>query len=256
MANVNSSATVIVTGGSGMVGHAVADLPKTGNAKWIYLSSKDCNLLKYEEVLQCFRKHSPTHVLHLAANVGGLFKNMAQKVQMLGDNLLMNINVLKACHEVGAQRAVCCLSTCIFPDKVPQYPITEDMLHDGPPHFSNDAYAYAKRMLDVACQAYQQQYNREYFCVVPCNIYGPYDNFSLEDAHVAPALIHKAYIAKQTGGNLMVKGSGKPLRQFMHSRDMATLCVWALFEYDSLDRVIFAPEGGEVCWCYGRRTSF
>lgn len=239
---------IVVTGGSGMVGQAVRDWVK-GNANapnWVFLSSKDCNLCDYESTLAKFKELKPTHVLHLAANVGGLFKNMAQKVNMLNDNLLMNMNVLRACHEVGVQRAVCCLSTCIFPDKVPSYPITEDMLHDGPPHFSNDAYAYAKRMLDVACQAYREQYGREYLCVIPCNIYGPYDNFHLEDAHVVPALIHKAYLAKKAGTNLVVKGSGKPLRQFIHSRDMARLCIWALFEYDSMDSVILAPEHGEV----------
>lgn len=172
---------------------------------------------------------------------------MAQKVNMLNDNLLMNMNVLKACNEIGVQRAVCCLSTCIFPDKVSSYPITEDMLHDGPPHFSNDAYAYAKRMMHVMCNAYNEQYGRHYVCVIPCNIYGEYDNFHLEDAHVMPALIHRTYLALKSGEKLNVKGTGKPLRQFIHGKDVARLCCWALFDYDQLDPIMLAPTDGEVC---------
>jgi GDP-L-fucose synthase len=189
MANAANTmeAKVLVTGGSGMVGRALHSL--YGDKNFIYLSSKDCNLCDYEATLATFKRIQPTHVIHLAANVGGLFKNMAQKVNMLNDNLLMNMNVLKACNETGVQHAVCCLSTCIFPDKVLQthlriwhsctqmrpvafegnsrpwlpaalqvksYPITEDMLHDGPPHFSNDAYAYAKRMMEV-CALHMQK---------------------------------------------------------------------------------------------------
>ena len=102
---------------------------------------------------------------------------------MFENNLTINMNVVKCCHKYNVQRAIFCLSTCIFPDKV-SYPITEDMLHEGPPHNSNYGYAYSKRMLQIQCQIYNQDYNREYICVIPTNIYGEHDNFSLMDAHV------------------------------------------------------------------------
>merc|ERR1712157_442394 len=105
-----------------------------------------------------------------------------------------NAAVLRACHAADVNRVISCLSTCIFPDKI-KYPIAEDALHQGPPHESNEGYAYAKRMLAVQSTTYQKQFNREYMCVIPTNVYGPHDNFDLQDAHVVPALIHKCYLA-------------------------------------------------------------
>ena len=146
---------------------------------------------------------------------------------MFENNLLMNYNLLNCAHLNNVKRVLCCLSTCIFPDKT-TYPINEDMLHDGPPHGSNFGYAYAKRMLEVQCRTYQQQHNRDYFCVIPTNIYGPNDNFNLSDAHVIPALIHKCFLSKQKGENFVVSGTGKPLRQFIFNSDLGKLMIWAL----------------------------
>ena len=109
----------------------------------------------------------------------GLFKNMTQKVKMLEDNLIINTNVLKASHEAGVKRLIACLSTCIFPDYT-CYPINGTMIHDGPPHSSNEGYAYSKRMLEVQCRMYNEQFQRSYTCIIPTNIYGPYDNFNLD----------------------------------------------------------------------------
>ena len=111
---------------------------------------------------------------------------------MLETNMAINMNVLKCCHKYRVKKVVSCLSTCIFPDKT-SYPINEKMLHNGPPHHSNDAYAYAKRMLEVQSKAYREQYGCNFVCVIPTNIYGPRDNFSLEDGHVIPALIHRCF---------------------------------------------------------------
>ena len=107
---------------------------------------------------------------------------MNNKVEMYEKNILINTNVVQCSHNCGVKRMVCSLSTCIFPDKI-SYPINEKMLHDGPPHFSNNAYAYSKRMLEVQCNAYNQQYGTNYICVIPTNIYGENDNYSLEDAN-------------------------------------------------------------------------
>jgi GDP-L-fucose synthase len=186
-------------------------------------------------------------VIHLAANVGGVFKNMAQPVQMYEDNMLMNTNILRVAHECGIQRVMCYLSTCIFPDPAPGYPMTPDMLHTGPPHPSNQAYAYAKRMVDIHCRAYRQQYKREYFCVVPTNIYGPHDNFNLENAHVIPALIHKCHIAKRDGTPFVVAGDGTPQRQFIFNDDIARLTLWAYQNYTTLDiPMVMCPPNAEV----------
>ena len=209
---------IIVTGGSGLIGSALKSVCTEDN--WIFLSSKDCNLLEYDKVDEYLEREKPDYIIHLAAEVGGLFKNMNQKVKMLENNVLMNFNILNCAHRHNVRNVMCCLSTCIFPDKV-EYPIEECKLHDGEPHDSNYAYAYAKRLLDIHCRTYREQYNRNYFCIIPTNIYGPYDNFNLTDGHVIPALIQSCYLAKQNNTPFYVKGSGTPLRQFIYSLDIA-----------------------------------
>jgi len=202
--------------------------------RFVFASSRECDLTDYDATLRYFRTVAPQAVIHLAAAVGGLFKNMRCKVAMFETNVRINMNVLRACHETGVSKVVSCLSTCIFPDeKTKSGPIDETMLHAGPPHASNDAYAYAKRMLEVQSRCYREQHGRNYVCVIPTNIYGPYDNFHLDDAHVIPALVHKCYLAKRDGVPLVVAGSGAPLRQFIYSRDLALLLIWTLEHYDA-----------------------
>ena len=226
-----------MTGGSGLVGSALRDMCMCGHDltyRLVFASSRDCDLTDYDATLRYFRTVAPQAVIHLAAAVGGLFKNMRCKVAMFETNARINMNVLRACHETGVSKVVSCLSTCIFPDeKTKSGEINETMLHDGPPHASNDAYAYAKRMLEVQSRCYREQHGRNYVCVIPTNIYGPYDNFHLDDAHVIPALIHKCYLAKRDGVPLVVAGSGAPLRQFIYSRDLALLLIWTLEHYDA-----------------------
>lgn len=132
---------------------------------------------------------------------------MKNNLHMYQDNMTINRNVLEACHEVKVKKLVSVLSTCIFPDKIESYPFDESVVHLGPPHTSNEGYAYAKRMLDVESRLYCQQYGVDYVSVIPTNIYGPFDNFHLEDAHVVPALIHNTSIAagKIKKKNLMWK---------------------------------------------------
>ena len=114
------------------------------------------------------------------------------------------------------------------------------MLHDGPPHVSNDAYAYAKRCLEIHSKAYREQYGRDYICIIPTNIYGPCDNFNLEDAHVLPALIHRCYLAKKNGEKFIVKGTGKPVRQFIHSEDLGNLILWVCTNYSENESIILS----------------
>jgi len=238
---------VLVTGGSGLVGSAIKQVftSKNDEYKIIYLSSSDCDLTSYENTAKVFNKYHPHYVIHLAACVGGLFKNMNQKVEMFERNLMINYNVVKCSHENKVEKLIACLSTCIFPDKT-TYPINEGMLHNGPPHNSNDAYAYAKRMLEVHCQTYREQYGDNFTCIIPTNIYGPNDNYSLIDGHVIPSLIHRCYLAKRENVDFVVKGTGKPLRQFIFSEDLARLIKWVLEEYQGNNIILSTGEKDEV----------
>jgi GDP-L-fucose synthase len=238
--------TILVTGGTGLVGKAVEKISEEfADFKFHFIGSRDADLSSLSETQDLFRRVSPSHVIHLAACVGGLFKNMNQKVEMLEKNLQINYNVVKCCYEYDVTKLVACLSTCIFPDKT-TYPINETMLHDGPPHDSNDAYAYAKRMLDIHCKAYRENYGCDFQCIIPTNIYGPHDNFHLEDAHVIPALIHKCYLAKKNGVPFQMRGTGKPLRQFIYSEDLARLLMWSIKHSQHATIILSVPEKDEV----------
>ena len=229
---------ILITGGSGLVGYGIKQLDIT-NHELVFLSSKDCDLSNYDNTLEKFQEIRPDAIIHLAACVGGLYKNMNHKVDMYEQNTLINFNVLKCAFECNVKKVVSCLSTCIFPD-VTAYPINETMLHNGAPHHSNDAYAYAKRMLEVHSRAYNEQYGTNFVCVIPTNIYGENDNFSLEEGHVIPALIHKCHDAKRTNQPFVVRGSGSPLRQFIHAKDLARLIWWVLEQYDESEPIILS----------------
>ena len=237
---------ILVTGGTGLVGSAIKKISPNYDYDFIFVSSKDADLTDYAQTYNLFAKHQPDFVIHLAACVGGLFKNMNQKVDMFEINNLINFNVVKYSHKFNVKKLICCLSTCIFPDKT-TYPINETMLHNGPPHSSNDAYSYAKRMLEVHCKAYQEQYGDNFICVIPTNIYGPHDNYCLNDGHVIPALTHRCYLAKQNNEPFRVLGSGSPLRQFIYSEDLAQLFMWTLENYIGRESLILSVgEKNEV----------
>lgn len=226
---------VMVTGGSGLVGQAIREyVEEPGNTlpgeTWVFLSSREGDLRDRADTTAVFERYKPTHVIHLAAKVGGLFANMAQKVEFFRENILINDNVMECCRIFKVRKLVSFLSTCIFPDKT-TYPIDETMLHDGPPHPSNEGYAYAKRLIDTMNRAYAEEYGCNFTSIVPTNIYGKHDNFSIQNGHVIPGLIHKCYVAKKEGTPFTIWGSGTPLRQFVYSRDLAELTVWVMREY-------------------------
>ena len=236
---------VLVTGGSGLVGKALQKV--VGHAEnWIFLSSKDGDLRSLQDTRRLFEIHRPTHVIHLAAIVGGLFHNMKAGAEFFDGNMRMALNVYRCAYEVDVKKLISCLSTCIFPDET-SYPIDETMVHNGPPHVSNEGYAYAKRMLDVLNRTYNAQYGCQYTSVIPTNIYGPHDNFHLDHSHVIPGLIHKAFVASQGAHTLQVFGTGKPLRQFIYSEDLAKLIVWTLEHYHDVEPLILSvPPEHEV----------
>lgn len=237
-----SKKVVLVTGGSGLVGSGIQASNARNpvpNEEWVFLTSKDADLTDLASTRAVFEKYKPTHVIHLAAKVGGLFKNMAQPVEMWNDNVSINDNVMRCAKEFKVEKLVSCLSTCIFPDKT-TYPINETMLHDGAPHCSNEPYAYAKRMVDVLSRAYRREYGSNFVCVIPTNIYGPHDNYHLQDGHVVPALIHKFYLAKKNNTPMTVFGTGKPLRQFIYSEDLGELMVWVMRQYSEEEPIILS----------------
>lgn len=210
--------TTLITGSTGLVGSALRNFYPNA----VCVSSKDADLTNWYETLNLIAHAKPDHVIHLAAEVGGLFKNMNDNMGMLERNIRINTNIIKACTLNKVRKFTGCLSTCIFPDEV-EYPIHENVLHDGEPHESNFGYAYAKRMMEVYCRAVSMDKGWAYKCVIPTNVYGPHDNFNLKCGHVIPALIHKAYIAKRDNTDFTVAGSGFPVRQFIYSGDLAHL---------------------------------
>ena len=224
---------IMVTGGSGLVGSTI-------NAD-IKLSSKDADLRNWNETISIFEKYKPDEVIHCAGKVGGVGSNMNYKGEFFYDNIMINTNVLEACRITGVKKVVSFLSTCIFPDDI-EYPLTEKKIHIGEPHNSNYAYAYAKRMLDIQSRAYKEQYGVNYTCVIPTNIYGPDDNFNLENGHVLPALIHKCYLAKKNNTDFVIWGSGKPLREFIYSEDVGRLTEWVLHNYEEEEPIIFSTS--------------
>ena len=233
---------ILVTGGSGLVGSAIKQISNNyPNYEFIFVSSKDYDLTQYSQTRLMLYKTEPDCIIHLAANVGGLYKNMNKKVEIFEDNLSINFNIVKCANELKIKKLIACLSTCVFPDKT-TYPIDENMLHDGPPHISNEGYAYTKRMLEVHIRKYREQYNRDYICITPCNIYGPNDNFNLEESHVIPGLIHQCYISIIENRELVVKGDGSPLRQFIFSEDLAILIIDLLKKKLNQSNIIIAPE--------------
>lgn len=234
---------VLVTGGTGLLGHALQRIVGDREPAWYFACSEDADLRSPLQTDLLFARVRPTHVVHLAARVGGLFANMSDNAGFLVDNLRINTNVLEACKNHGVLKTVTCLSTCVFPADAP-LPLSAGNLHDGPPHPSNEGYAYAKRAAEVLSRHLARATGRPYVCVIPVNMYGPHDNFDADTSHVVPALIRKA--CEQTV--LRVRGTGSPRRQFLFSYDAARMLVWALDNYDdaSTPLMMAPPVQGEV----------
>ena len=223
----------IITGGTGLIGSEFNFGFK--------VNSKQYDLTNPSEVQKMLTNYSPEAIIHTAAKVGGVKANIEFPADFCRDNLLMNTNIIDMAYRSGVKKLICFLSTCVFPDDV-IYPLTEDKIHLGPPHTSNAPYAYAKRMADVMIQSYNQQYGTQYFSVIPTNIYGPNDNYSLENSHVIPALIHKVYLAQKNNTDLIVWGSGKPLREFIYSKDVAAITTLLLEKYQGTKPIILSTS--------------
>ena len=227
---------VLVTGGSGLVGNHLKDILPDA----IYISSKDYNLTRIDEVRDMMNKYRPDTVIHLAARVGGIMNNVTYPVDYLEENILINTNVLKMCHLHNVDRVVAILSTCIYPDKVEKYPMVEEDLFNGPPTPTNFSYAFAKRCMAAHIDSYVKQYNKRWSYLIPCNLYGEYDKYEEHNSHFVSALIKKIYKAED---KITLWGTGKPLRQFMYGGDLARVIKYVI-DNDIVENLNVAP--GEV----------
>ncbi len=226
----------VVKGGSGLVGkHLQEILPDA-----FYLSSKDCDLTDIKKVRWIISSYAPDIVIHLAAKVGGIQDNLKYPADYFDDNILMNTNILKVCKEYNVKRFIGILSTCIYPSVVENYPMTEEDLFIGPPPPSNFSYGYAKRCLAVQIDAYNKQFGTKYNYLIPCNLYGDYDNLHNENKmNFITALLNKIRNSKDNSLHLL--GTGKPLRQFMYAGDLAKI-IKLVIENDITESFNVAPN--------------
>ena len=207
---------ILVTGGTGLVGS------RFEGEDYLKIGSKNLDLLNQKDIENFLVSKNINGIIHCAARVGGVKGNMTYPGEFTYENLKMNTGIIEVGRKAGISKLIAFSSTCVFPDKV-EYPLTPDKIHLGPPHSSNYGYAYAKRMAEIQMQSYREQYGVNYFSVIPCNIYGPADNYHLEDGHVLPSLIHKFHLADISGSDVTIWGSGSPLREFIFSEDVAKL---------------------------------
>jgi len=231
---MDRSRKIFVAGHRGMVGSAIVRrLEAEGFNNVLTADRSQLDLMDESAVAKFFLEEKPTVVICAAAKVGGIKANNDYPVQFLLDNLRIQNNVIHWAYESGVRKLLFLGSSCIYPKFAPQ-PIPETALLSGPLEPTNEAYAIAKIAGIKLCQAYCRQHRRNFISAMPTNLYGPNDNFDLETSHVLAALIRKAHEAKMRNEqNLIVWGSGKPRREFLHVDDLASACLLLMEKYDS-----------------------
>ncbi len=215
-----------------MVGSALTRRLEREDCEIVTVDRARVDLRRQVETEDWFAANKPHLVLMSAAKVGGILANRDYPGEFLYDNLLIEANVIEASRRVGVEKAVFLGSSCIYPKLAPQ-PLTENALLSGPLEPTNEAYAIAKIVGTKLVEAYRRQYGLRYISVQPCNLYGPGDNYDLNVSHVIPALIRKAHEAAVSGsGEMVLWGSGSPLREFLHVDDLADAVVFLAQSYD------------------------
>jgi GDP-L-fucose synthase len=228
---------IFVAGHRGMVGSALVRRLEAENVEILTASRAEADLREAGAVRSFLEKQKPDAIILAAAKVGGILANDTYPAEFLRDNLVIEANVIHEAHNAGIDRLVFLGSSCIYPKFAPQ-PISEDALLTGPLEPTNEWYAIAKIAGIKLCQAYRRQYGRHYISVMPCNLYGPNDNFNLATSHVLPALIRKFHEAKVTHrSEVVIWGTGTPLREFLHVDDLADGTVFLLNNYDGAEPV-------------------
>ena len=232
--SIQKSDKVFVAGHGGLVGSAlVRRLEAESFTNLLKRARAQLDLADVRAVSDFFAKEKPAVVIFAAAKVGGIKANNDLPVEFLLDNLRIQNSVIEAAHASGVRKLLFLGSSCIYPKHAPQ-PIPESALLTGPLEPTNEAYAIAKIAGIKLCQAFSREYGANFISAMPTNLYGPNDNFDLETSHVLAALLRKAHDAKAAGAReLLVWGSGKPLREFLHVDDCAAACVFLLENYDS-----------------------
>lgn len=222
---------VFVAGHRGMVGSALLRRLSSEGCTILTATRQEADLVHQAAVNQWMIKHTPDVVFLAAAKVGGILANATRPAEFLYENMMIEANVIHAAHQAGVGKLMFLGSTCIYPKLAPQ-PIPEEALLTGPLEPTNEWYAIAKIAGIKLCQAYRQQYGSDFISAQPTNLYGPGDNYDLSSSHVLPALLRKAHAAKITNApEMVVWGTGTPLREFMHVDDLADAAVFLAKNY-------------------------
>jgi len=226
VAPIAKDARIFVAGHRGMVGSALVRRLQSGGYKNVMTASRqELDLLDQRAVLAWVQSNKPDYLFIAAAKVGGIQANNVYRAEFLYQNLMIEANLIHGAHVAGVQRLMFLGSSCIYPKLAPQ-PLREDCLLTGPLEPTNEPYAIAKIAGIKLCESYNRQYGRQYVSAMPTNLYGPNDNYDLNNSHVLPALIRKAHEAKARGdAQLVVWGTGTPLREFLYVDDLADACV-------------------------------
>jgi len=237
--------TVLVAGGSGLVGSAIVRELKRLNQNVIGISSKDVDLLDRSETFKFIKNLKPMVIIDSAAKAGGIGGNNSYPVEFLSKNLQIQCNLMDAAHAAKVSKFVFLGSSCIYPKDCAQ-PMKEEYLLTGELEQTNSAYSVAKIAGIELINSYRREYGYKWISIMPTNMYGPYDNFDLENGHVLPVLIRKFLDAKQTTSDkVTLWGSGAPLREFMHADDFAKAVLVCMDKYDD-SKQINVGSGQEV----------
>jgi len=226
---INKNSKIYIAGHNGMVGSACwRALEAKGYKNIIGFGSKELDLRDQRAVYDMLEREKPVAIIDAAANVGGILANSTYPYEFLMDNMLIQNNLIKAAHELDIKKFIFLGSSCIYPKMAPQ-PLKEEYLLTGPLEETNQWYAMAKISGVKLIEALREQYNRDYISLMPTNLYGPGDNYDLETSHVLPAMIRKFHEAKENSSSEVVLwGSGTPLREFLHVDDLANAVVFCL----------------------------
>ena len=229
--------TILVAGGSGLVGSAIVRELKGLSKDVVGISSKDVDLLDRAKTFEFIRNLKPTAIIDSAAKVGGIGGNNSYPVEFLSQNLQIQSNLMDAAHAAKVSKFVFLGSSCIYPRDCAQ-PIKEEYLLTGELEQTNSAYAVAKIAGIELIKSYRKEYGYKWISVMPTNMYGPNDNFDLENSHVLPALIRKFVEAKRNNlSEVVMWGSGTPLREFLHVDDLAKAVLVCLEKYDDPQQI-------------------
>ena len=235
---MDQTAKIYVAGHRGLVGSAlVRALQAKGFGNLLLRTSRELDLTRQSAVEHFFRAERPDYVFLAAARVGGIWANSTQPAEFIYQNLMIEANIIQAARETGVKKLLFLGSSCIYPKLAPQ-PLKEEYLLTGPLEPTNQAYALAKIAGIELCRSYNLQYGTDFISVMPTNLYGINDNFDLESSHVLPALIRKFHEAKISGKKqVVVWGTGQPVREFLHVDDLAAACLFLMENYSGSDIV-------------------